>query len=313
MAAKNLLQLMAIGDAFGMRFEFIRRTFNITEIDLHYGGNALYPAYKAGHYSDDTQMTLANARLLLSNHEGRPLTDEAIIANWLSLYQDDPREGYSRSMAELLKQSRTPAAFISANKNANKDTSGAAMRAAPFGLHADLQAVRKQTQQQARITHNSSDGVNAALAASLTVHFLHHGGKKARLDDFLHTQMTTAPNDVYIDDPKNGFEIVAQALDAYMHSDSFSEILLNGTNFYKYSDTDTVCALAMTFAACDDDMIDDLPARLRVDHNTPPYNFEYLKNIDRQLESRFPAQSLYSKWKHRPATSNGAPSGYKPK
>lgn len=289
----RFLSLMAVGDAFGMKYEFVTHDQSVAEADLHFGPNPNFAAYQAGEYTDDTQMSLANAELLLSPAftEAAHVTDDALIAQWLAAFKRDKRLGYSQTMYAVLDDSESPQDFRARVKPELGVTSGAAMRAGPFGLLPDVNDVRQLAARQARITHNTPAGVNAALAVALTTHHLHYGGSRAALPDYLKHHLGDEWNREaggYTDSPNNGVKIVSQALHAIAGPKTYSGVLLRGVNQSPHADTDTVCALALLFASRCADITDDLPEALNTDQGRGPYDRTYLHGIDRQLLHKFP-------------------------
>ncbi|MEH2334988.1 ADP-ribosylglycohydrolase family protein [Nostoc sp.] len=60
------------------------------------------------------------------------------------------------------------------------------MRAAPIGIYPTAEKVIEATTIQAAITHNTPDGINAAVAAALMSHyFIYRLGAKRKLGQFL--------------------------------------------------------------------------------------------------------------------------------
>ncbi len=294
MKKDSFLATMAIGDAYGMRLEFIEHDCSLTKADLTYIGHPTYKEYKAGHYTDDTQMSLANAELLLSGDT--TFSDEEFIMSWLNAYQRDPREGYSRYMQEVMALSRTPDEFRS-RLNADRGfTSGGAMRAGVFGLLPDVADVRILAEQQARITHNTPTGVNSAQAVALGVHYLHHGGSRKDVADFIKDSLSSKWNSVrngYTTDTNNGLNIVTQMLDVVSEPATLSQTLLNAANHAPVTDTDTLCALSLQLASRDNGTLDDLPQTLRDTFEKSAFGLAHLQEIDEKLLKAFPRESLY--------------------
>ena len=64
------------------------------------------------------------------------------------------------------------------------------MRAPPIGVYPSIDEVVEKLTLQARITHDTKDGVRAAVAASLMSHyFLYRIGPKRELGKFLESQV----------------------------------------------------------------------------------------------------------------------------
>lgn len=303
-ADKQFLSLMAIGDAFGMKYEFVNRANDITVSDLQYGPHPSFKEYQAAHYTDDTQMSLANAELLL-RYKNMPdkITDDIIISHWLAAFERDPRRGYSEYMYQVMQDAKDPADFKSRIDAKRGTTAGAAMRAAPFGFIDDLQILKSLTTQQARITHNTPDGVNSALAIAMTVHYLRLGGDLKNLRAYLNKHLGAEWNSHAHNNntpANNGVRIATQAIDAIVNAESYTEILINAVNDNNASDTDTICALAMVMASQSSQVKNDLPPHLKFNLENGKYGSDFLFRFDRHFIEHFKLQNPNTKHAPRP-------------
>lgn len=291
MTQNTFLSLMAIGDAFGMKYEFAEHSQNATKGDLSYGPHPKYKEYQATRYTDDTQMSLANAKVLLKFKENlNDVTADDFINAWLTQFQKDPRLGYSQYMYGVLSNSQTTTDFKDSLDPNRGHTGGAVMRSAPFGFVKDKDMVKKLTLMQAEITHNTPAGRTSALACALSIYFLRNGGKKSDLMAFLDTEL--GPNwctekNGFDPDPHNGLKIFSSALSAFLNADTLSDILLTAVNQEKRSDTDTVCAIAMCLAANSTEAQHDLPPSLTENIENKEYGYDYLKAFDKKFLSEF--------------------------
>jgi ADP-ribosyl-[dinitrogen reductase] hydrolase len=290
------LSLMAIGDAFGMKYEFVTHDQTASRDDLSYGPNPVFGAYPPSEYTDDTQMSLANAELLLSPafSDAATLDNDALIGAWLKAFKRDNRLGYSQIMYGILETSADANEFRAQVNPKMGVTSGGAMRAGPFGLLPDVADALRLAEQQARITHDTVPGVNAAKAVALTVHHLHHGGSRANLPAVLADTLGADWNGEECGNtghPNNGLTIVTQALNAIDSAASYGDVLLTGVNQSPHADTDTICALGMLFASRCTDLTNDLPPNLYATlcAGGGEYGLAYLGQVDAQLMRRFPA------------------------
>src|ERR1700722_6603026 len=130
-AKTDFLSLMAVGDAFGMKYEFVEHDIPIAADDLYYGTHPTFAEYQPAHYTDDTQMSLANAELLLRMPHDK-ITSRDFVFAWIEAFRCDPRRGYSEFMFDVLSQNPSPEEFCARIDSSRGVTSGAAMRAAPF-------------------------------------------------------------------------------------------------------------------------------------------------------------------------------------
>jgi len=107
-----LLLEIAIGDAYGAGFEFSSREKITTYNDLsQYHEHEL--GFKAGNYTDDTQMSLAIAELLIAKTKW---TRENIADKFVECFKRDERLGYSKSLYLFLQSINTGTEFINKMK-----------------------------------------------------------------------------------------------------------------------------------------------------------------------------------------------------
>ena len=283
---------MAIGEAFGMKYELVKRARKAGQKDLNYGNHPSFLSYKPAHYTDDTQMSLANAKLLMAfKGDLGAITADDFIKHWLRAFQRDPRHGYSQYMYKVMRESHDTQDFKSRIDPQRGTTGGAAMRSAPFGLITDLSEVKRLTTLQAKITHDTPSGINSALAIALSVWYLHHGGPRQGLTDFLNKELGpdwAGPQNGFEDKPNNGLKIAKQAVQTLLSANTLSGLLLKAVNDNNKGDTDTICALAMVMATRCRDITNDLPVELTDKLENKLYGREYLQNFDAKLLNSFP-------------------------
>jgi ADP-ribosylglycohydrolase len=177
-----MLLELAIGDAYGAGFEYAPNRLIREHNTLR--GYVKHPRHdiQPGCYTDDTQMTIAIAEAMLSGQEWTPL----LLANhFVEAFKRDPREGYAGKFYDFLKSIDNGTEFLE-QIHFKSEKSGAAMRACPLGLYADIKTVISRCTLQAKLTHDTPLGMNAAIAASLMTHYFRfHLGPKNKLPDFL--------------------------------------------------------------------------------------------------------------------------------
>lgn len=277
----QLLTFTAIGDAYGVCFEYapreiIRARNNLTGYFQHHkyelGG---------GRYSDDTQMSIAVAEALLMFGEAASARDFA--ASFVAAFRRDPRVGYAGRFREFLVTVADADDFLAGIVN-DSDKSGGAMRAGACGLLGDLQAVKSVAARQAAVTHDTADGVSAAQAAALMVHYLlYRLGPRRQLPHFLDDHVRgyawTRVHEGSVG-PK-GCHSVRAAVTALVRSRSVAELLVDCVNFG--GDVDTVAAIAMAAAACADDIVRDIPQPLWTGLENRRFGRDHLAELDRHL------------------------------
>lgn len=139
-----------MGDAYGAGFEFAPREKNDRSNPLmmfvpHETGMA------AGHYTGDTQMSIAVCEVLLS---GGSMSSDEFADAFVRCYRRDPRRGYAKGLQGLFDQSQNGQHFRSLIRRGSR-RNGAAMRSAPLGLLASVSQVAKVSHSQAIVTHDA--------------------------------------------------------------------------------------------------------------------------------------------------------------
>lgn len=272
---------LAIGDAYGAGFEYVDakmvREQNLLE------GYVQHPTHlgvRPGSYTDDTQMTLAIAELMV---DGASWTPEEIAGRFVDAFKRDPRDGYARGFQALLQQVSNGSEFLRRIRP-DSDKSGAAMRVSPVGLLADVDDVVARATVQARVTHETADGVDAACAAALAVHYCRHEvGPLADVGEWIADRLR-APRWA---EPwagrvgSKGVVSVRAALTALSQNRSMRELLRACVGFT--GDVDTVATIALAAASCSPQYASDLPTQLIDGLERGPYGYDYLKSLDREL------------------------------
>lgn len=278
-----MLLELAVGDAYGAGFEFAEPEFVADRNDL--SGYVQHPRFNItpGCYTDDTQMSLAIAETLISD---RPWTQVTLAQKFVEVFKRDPREGYARKFYQFLLEIEDGEQFL-ATIQGTSDKSGAAMRAAPIGTLPTVERVIEATVLQAAITHNSKDGINAAVAAALMFHyFIYQLGEKRQLGEFIELHV---PGYNWAQPWQGkvmtlGWQCVKAAMTAATRSDSMSAVLKDCIAFT--GDVDTVAAIALAAASCCQEIQQNLPVHLIETLENNEYGRDYILAIDRQLMSR---------------------------
>ncbi|MBK6856751.1 MAG: ADP-ribosylglycohydrolase family protein [Microthrixaceae bacterium] len=274
-----MLVELAIADAYGAGFEFRNgfyiRTFNRLD---RYHRPALSLA-KPGRYSDDTQMTLAITEALLSGELWSP---DLIADSFVRVFKRDPRGGYAPRFGRFLQRVTDGDDFL-ARIRPQSDRSGAAMRAGPIGLIANVEELLWCAELQARVTHDTPGGVSSSMAAALMVHyFFYKIGAPDRLAEFVAE---------YVPGPwrmpwkgrvsMNGVDCVSAALTAVSRHRSLAELLRGCVDLG--GDVDTVATIALASASWSVDYDNDIPTVLIEGLESGPFGIDYLKELDQQI------------------------------
>lgn len=274
-----MLLELAIGDAYGAGFEYVNAGIVAKHNDLtcyiQHPRNNIRP----GCYTDDTQMTLAIAEFIVGGAGWTPLN---LAQKFVDVFKRDEREGYAGRFHQFLCDVKDGEQFL-AEIQPNSDKSGAAMRAAPIGIFAKTATVIERSTIQAAVTHNTPDGINAAVATALMTHyFLHRHGTKRELDTYINDH---TPGDWRGDWQgkvgAKGWMSVRAAITAVMRNDRLSTLLHDCVAFT--GDVDTVATIALAAASCSTEYKQDLPDILKSTLERGRYGHNYLLELDAKL------------------------------
>ena len=282
-----MLVELAVGDAYGAGFEYadalvVARDNDLTRYVKH-------PRHRAtpGHYTDDTQMSIAIAEAIV---EDLPWTPLALAEKFVAAFKRDPREGYATRFYDFLLRVGSGEEFLRTIEP-NSEKSGAAMRAAPIGVFPSVAGVIERATVQARITHDTPAGTNAAVAAALIAHyFLFRLGPKRKLGAFLEAHVPGDWAQPWHGKVKSkGWMSVRGAVTALAASDTMSDLLRACIAFT--GDVDTVAAIALAAGAGSVEIAQDLPDALVWQLEDGLYGRSYLADLDRRLLARVQAHS----------------------
>src|SRR5262249_29833233 len=127
----------------------------------------------------------------------------------------------------------------------DSDKSGAAMRAAPIGIFSTIAEVQQRATIQARITHNTVDGVNAAVAAALMAHYcIYRLGPRAQVGQFVEAHVPGNWGDPWRGKVgSKGWMSVQAAVTALVRNARMTTLLRDCIEFG--GDVDTVATIAL--------------------------------------------------------------------
>ena len=276
-----MLVELAVGDAYGAGFEYVDADFIRAHNDLSRYVKHPRHAIVPGRYTDDTQMSLAIAEAIVSGEEWTPLV---LADRFVGAFKRDPREGYASSFFDFLSNVEDGAQFLE-EIVPHSDKSGAAMRAGPIGVYPDTPEVVARATTQARITHDTPDGIRAAVAAALMTHyFLYDLGPKDGLGAYLETHVAGHWSEPWQGKVKaKGWMSVHAAVSALQSSRNMSGQLQ--TCIAYSGDVDTVATIALAAGAHCQEIAQDLPENLVMTLENREYGRDYLAALDTQLLS----------------------------
>lgn len=278
---KRMLLELAIGDAYGAGFEYA--DLEIVQLYNDLSGYIQHPRHsiKPGCYTDDTQMSLAIAETIVAQE---PWTPEVLANHFVEAFKRDAREGYAGKFYDFLQKIQDGREFL-ASINWTSDKSGAAMRAAPMGVFPTIEKVIKAATIQAAITHNTPDGINAAVAAALMSHyFIYQLGSKSELGQFLEANVPGDWSQPWVGKVNSkGWMSVKAAITAVERNNRMSELLKYCISYT--GDVDTVAAIALAAGSCSEEIEQDLPEHLIETLENGAYGRDYIIHLDNQLMS----------------------------
>lgn len=275
-----MLVELAIGDAYGISFEFVPEAV-VKSQNIYPPMNYVFrPDYLLpGQYTDDTQMSLALAEHIA---EGRPWDKMTILKTFFDAFKRDPRRGYSNSFYHLLKSSfkvETLARKLEGTSNG----CGAAMRAVPCALAPDIDTAIYWAGEQAKVTHNNEQGINSAKAIAAMAFYAHKDiGDAASVYAWIRRYVpgiSLNPIDGFI--RNNGEDVVRAAAQVYSSYNTMTQILWKSVDFT--GDVDSVAAIAMGCAALSKRHTNDLPKSFYDNLENGTYGRDYLKALDTKL------------------------------
>ena len=274
-----MLVELAIGDAYGAGFEYapdnLIRDRNTLEGYIQHPKHDIAP----GCYTDDTQMSIAIAEAMVS---GEPWTRENLAQRFVTAFKRDEREGYAGKFYAFLQEIQDGEEFL-ARIRPHSDKSGAAMRAVPLGIYPTVEMVMERCTIQAKLTHDTSDGINAAIASSLMAHYcLYELGPTAELPAFIAKWVPGQWQEPWQGKVgSKGLMSAHAALTAVSRYSALSDILKASIAFT--GDVDTVATIALGAASCAKDITQNLPSVLYETLEKGDYGLDYLADLERQL------------------------------
>lgn len=272
-----MLLELAIGDAYGAGFEYADEMSAYNDLSQYYS----HPRHRLipGSYTDDTQMSIAIAEVIVAQ---LPWTPEVLADSFVKTFKRDLREGYASRFYQFLVEVKDGEEFLNRIRP-DSDKSGAAMRAAPIGIYSTPEKVIEAATIQAAITHNTPDGIDAAVAAALMSHyFIYRLGPKRKLGQFLEGYVSGNWSKPWQGTVKSkGWMSVRAAITAVMRNDSISELLQDCIAFT--GDVDTVAAIALAAGSCSEEISQDIPSHLITGLENGLYGRDYLIKLDKQL------------------------------
>lgn len=278
----------AVGDSYGAGFEYADPRF----VQRHITSNRYiqHPRHKLkpGSYTDDTQMSIALAELIVEKLEWTP---ENIARKFVECFKRDQRQGYASNFYNLLCEVKDGDDLLARIKP-DSEKSGGAMRACCVawigigdGKHGGpAETVKHYAGVQAKITHNTERGIAAAEAAACMAFYLHRcSNDKKDLATWLRAGIPIRNWEEPWTEPVGalGLDAVHAAVTAVLKHDSLLDILKACISYT--GDVDTVATIALQAASGSREVKKDLPNEMVEGLENGTYGREYLMQLDQKL------------------------------
>jgi ADP-ribosylglycohydrolase len=282
-----MLVELAIGDSYGAGFEMADEDFVEANNNLQYVNHRKnLSLVKTGHYTDDTQMTLAIAEALL---EDDPFTPLSIAERFVQCFHRDERRGYNGGFFKFLLDTKDGETFLE-NIRPDSEKSGAAMRASPLGLLSDRREIKRLCDIQAALTHDTPAGHTSAYCAALMVYYFKNemGRPKADLGGWLADQCQVPQLEQPWAGPRVrslGWHCVHAAIRAVTDENTLADVLRRSVAFT--GDVDTVATIAMAAAVWSKDIEQNIPQHLYDNLENGKYGRDYLVELDKKLLEKY--------------------------
>jgi len=175
----DMLLRIAQGDAYCLGSEYIKfpRDEETFRQVMKFEKYVKHPTHKlrAGDYSDDTQMSIAVAEVLIENANSGLLSDKnasrhLFAERFVTAFKRDQRDGYARGFQKLLESIENGEDLLRKIRP-DSDKNGAAMRSVPLGVIRDISLMFRVAETQAKITHDTEAGILSSQAVALMSHF----------------------------------------------------------------------------------------------------------------------------------------------
>jgi ADP-ribosyl-[dinitrogen reductase] hydrolase len=261
---------MAVADAYAIAFEFVKdpAAHGLRNDLATYQQHPKYDGLKPSQYTDDTQRSIVNAKVVLSHMAHDPY---AFVRGMQREFRDDPRDGYSRNFQQFMidNQNTYPLDWVKAI-TLRRASNGSIMGAAPIGYLGSPVEVRMAASFQAMITHSVATAPCAQAIALAAHYFIYDLGPKDELLAFLLDEVEDAERilgDIVLGYgfpvgpvPMQAGATMTAVMQLIHKHDSLADILREAVTIG--GDTDSVAALAVGIASTSREVTSDLPAVL---------------------------------------------------
>ncbi len=223
-----------VGDIVGSVYEF--QNTKTTDFELFLNGKS--------RFTDDTVMTLAVAKWLLTDKEHSP---SGLVESMQELGRKYPDAGYGGSFMHWI-WSDTPRPYGSWGN-------GAGMRVSPVGLYAaTLDEALRLAKVSAEVTHDHPEGIKGAQAIAACMFLCRIGTSKKDIRKYVETtfgyDLSRTLDEIR---PGYAFDVscqgsVPQAITAFLEGGTFVDVVRLAVSIG--GDSDTIACMAGAIASC---------------------------------------------------------------
>jgi ADP-ribosyl-[dinitrogen reductase] hydrolase len=309
---QDMLIGIAIGDAYGAAYEFYPGGREKIAQDLDFSKYSKHFKHKEhfeGMYTDDTQMSIAIAELILS---GKAFNQINLADYFVECFKRDPIKGYAGKFQKFLESISSGTDFLE-KIIPKSERNGAIMRSVPIGLFDDEKIVIEYAIQNALTTHNTPGGIASSVGGALLSQFYYHDLEEKNhqsLYEYILPKIKDLDSATFdylkiiqsMDTPNytlffgEGRENKGVACDGRMtlgavcyllsqYGDNPADLLKQATLLG--GDTDSVAAVALGISAAKFGL-DSLPEFLVRDLTNRQYGRDYLLELGKKLEEKYP-------------------------
>jgi len=207
-------------------------------------------------FTDDTVLTMANAKWLLEDGHHKASTLRNIMLDFCRRY---PGRGYGGRFASWIV-SDNPQPYGSFGN-------GSAMRVSPIGYYAQsVEQALQLAETSAAVTHNHPEGIKGAQAIAAAIYWARNGySKQAIRDNIVQSfgyKLDRSLNEIRLN---YGFDetcqkTVPEALTCYIEGKDYEDVIRLAVSLA--GDADTLAAIAGGIASVTDDVPEDVAQKV---------------------------------------------------
>jgi ADP-ribosyl-[dinitrogen reductase] hydrolase len=273
---------ISIGDAYGAGFEFsAREKIALYNFGEKFVGHEL--GIPTGKYTDDTQMSIAIAEMLLADIE---FTKESCANSFIQTFNRDKRQGYAKRFQALIETCESGVDLIK-NIKPESTRNGAAMRSVPLGLIKNKDELLESAKIQASVTHATPAGIISSQIIALAAHQLIYD--KINIHDIpalIQKDLGFEINTNWQDEIDcDAIQTVHAVFSSLVKNRKINDLLIDCVNYG--GDVDSVAAIALGLASLSPEYENDISENLLISLENEVYGLDFLKKLDKKLKQKY--------------------------